>query len=252
MLVQYRDADGDHDLYALEADVERPLASLTKTMTAVTALQYADIVDQVTVTIDAIAQEGDHGLADGLRFPVEEAVSFMMQSSSNDMAYAVQESVSEELIEARGAVVNVFVKEMNNQASLLGMENTFFIDAIGFDESERLSGSYGTPYDMAKLLWHVTDLYPDIAAASVRPKASYFIGDEQLNIENTNPILEDYEEITFSKTGFTDLAGGNLTLVADTPEGRVVIVLMGSTFNGRFADARIILDGIQEWSEYSF
>ncbi len=257
MYVEYRDSEGERVLFEREGQTERPLASLTKTMTAITAMENADLVETVFVSQDAIDQEGDQQLAVGMRVPLKQAISFLMQSSSNDMAYAVQESVSSALVGKNSAdettVVNTFVRAMNDRARTIGLEHSFFVDAVGFDESERLSGSYGSPADVAKLLWWVMDLYPEIARESVKPSATYNFGDKEIVIKNTNPLLQKDKNIIFSKTGFTDLAGGNLALVADLGEGKqVAIVVMGSTYDGRFVDAQIILDALEQWLQFNF
>lgn len=255
--VEYRDANGRQVLFEREGQAERPLASLTKTMTAITAMQNADLVDTVFVSQDAIGQEGDQQLATGMRVPLMQAINFLMQSSSNDMAYAVQESVSSALLGKNNAdemsVVNTFVRAMNDQARSIGLEHSFFVDAVGFDESERLSGSYGSPSDVARLLWEVIDLYPEVANGSIQSTDSYSFGGKEIIINNTNPLLKKENTLLFSKTGFTDLAGGNLALVSDLGGGKkAAIVTMGSTYEGRFKDAEIILKALEQWLEFNF
>lgn len=250
--VELRDKSGFYELFSKNSQVARPLASLTKIMTALIALDNSELTDAVVISGDAISQEGDQGLRVGEEWLLDDAIKFMMQSSSNDMAYAVQESISDTLNRRNGnmsLVLNSFVQEMNKKSISLGLKNSFFVDSVGFDLSNSLSGSFGTSEDVAKLLWHSYDTYPGLAKGSIIEEDTLFSGGNPISIKNTNPILREYPEIVLSKTGFTDLAGGNLALVLEAPPGEVVVVIMGSTFSGRFNDARLIIDAVRVWSE---
>ncbi len=240
--------DEDQVVYDKNAGTPLPLASLTKIMTAHTALLGLDGSETITMTLDALRQGGDQGFIDGQQFSLQEAVAFMMVTSSNDMAYAVQESVARiDNGEAggfgRGAAVNSFVRKMNEQAVGIGLSSTFFVDAVGFDDSESLSGSYGSASDVSRLMVSVSEDKPDlVAAASVQEVVTQ--GDRSFG--NTNPLVRT-ENLLFSKTGYTDLAGGNLAVIAGTDVGSVAIVVMGSTFDERFSDVESLIRIFEDW-----
>lgn len=235
-------------VYEKNAQTPLPLASLTKIMTAYTALSDYDTSATVTMTLDALRQGGDQGFVDAQQLSLGEAVAFAMVTSSNDVAYAIQESVARLDNDiaggaGRGASVNSFVKKMNEQAADIGMNDTFFVDAVGFDDSESLSGSYGSAADVSLLVAHVYENNKStIVTPSVQSRA--YRGEESFG--NTNPLVLT-ENLLFSKTGFTDLAGGNLAVIVDTEVGPVVMVVMGSSFLGRFDDVEVLIRIFEDW-----
>ena len=234
-------------LFELRADVPLPLASLTKIMTAYAALEEVGEDAVITVTPDAVAQPGDHGQTDGMTYTLREALTYALALSSNDAAYAIQESVSQymtgELPAGRGVAINSFVRRMNDYADELGLAQTYFVDAVGFDESEQLSGSYGTAREVSRLMVAAHARYPrGISSASITPRIQ--VGER--TFQNTNPLVET-EDIMFSKTGFTDLAGGNLAVLVDTTAGPVSIVVLRSSFEGRIADVELLIRIFEDW-----
>lgn len=240
-------------LYDKNAYTPMPLASLTKIMTAYTALEKADPeTTQITFTLDALRQPGDQGFRDGQTMPLGLAINFALAVSSNDAAYAIQENLSGSEVLADGTLlsgnrdvaINSFVRDMNKHAEDFELEDTFFVDAVGFDSSERLSGSYGSARDVAKLIIEAAQAYPHyIGRQSVVEKMG--AGDRM--IPNTNQLITQ-EDFLFSKTGFTDLAGGNLAVIANTEAGPVAIVVMGSTYEGRFRDVEVLIRMFEDWS----
>ena len=234
-------------LLELSADVPLPLASLTKIMTAYTALSEVGAGATVTITPDAVSQPGDHGQVDGMTHTLESALVYALALSSNDVAYAIQESVSRqmtgELPVGRAVAINSFVRRMNDYAEELGLVQTYFVDAVGFDTSEQLSGSYGTAREVSRLMIEAHRRYPNsISAASV----TSVVHGEERSFRNSNPLV-DTEDLLFSKTGFTDLAGGNLAVLVNTVAGPVSIVVMRSSFEGRITEIELLIRIFEDW-----
>ena len=86
--------------------------------------------------------------------------------------------------------------------------------------------------------------YPEIFKASVLPEIN--VKSESgfdHNIKNTNNIIDKIPNLLFSKTGFTPLAGGNLTIIYKNKyEHNIAITVLGSTSEGRFSDIEKIID----------
>ncbi len=224
-----------------------PLASLTKIMTAATALALVPETTYVTVSAQALQEEGDNGLRAGEHWLLRDLLKFMLIESSNDAAVAVAASVGETLGEGVGledrASRALFVAEMNGLSHRLGFRSTSFASETGLDLDERTAGAYSTAKEVALLLAHALTQFPDILRETrsneltLRNQA----GESRL-AENTNRDTNRFPLLLASKTGYTDLAGGNLAVAFDAGFGRpIVVVVLGSTADGRFTDAEKLL-----------
>jgi D-alanyl-D-alanine carboxypeptidase len=211
----------------------RPVASLTKLLTAVTVLQYADPDDRVTVSAQA-ARGGRSGadmeLIAGEAFRLQDLLAGLLIPSANDAAIALSEHVA--------GSERAFADNMNRVAQSLGMLRTHVVNATGFDNEEHFSSAY----DMALLLSHawrdpLLGVYLRARTMDVTPVN----GGRTRQLRTTNRLLGKRADILAGKTGFTDAAGQSLAVVAENDEGRpVVAVVLGS--RDRFADMNTILD----------
>ncbi|KKW15978.1 MAG: D-alanyl-D-alanine carboxypeptidase [Parcubacteria group bacterium GW2011_GWA2_50_10b] len=235
-------------LLALNENTRMPLASLTKLMTALVATELSPAYCTVTVGKDALSAEGDSGLRPGERWSLKDLLDFSLVSSSNDGIRAValalgalgrSDANSREIIQD-------FVVKMNQKATELDLKNTYFWNETGLDETELKGGAYGTARDMATLLEHIIAYHPEMLEATKESSINTSSLDG-LNHEakNTNVIADKIPGFIGSKTGFTDTAGGNLIFAFDPELGRpIVISVMGSTEEGRFADAETLINAV--------
>lgn len=236
------DPHDDVVLAGAEADVGRHMASTTKIMTALLALEAGTIGDTVTVSPTAAAADdvsgaATLGLAAGQRIPMRHLLPALLLRSGNDAAAAVAEHVA-------GTEAD-FVARMNTRAAELGLTRTHFVDASGLTDDERHRAS---PRDLAVLAVRALE-NPDFAewSASVSLELPAFG-----TLHNRNELLGSYPGATGVKTGFTNLAG--LCLVASaTRDGRdVVVVVLGSAVDDaraqHFRDSAALLDhGFASW-----
>jgi D-alanyl-D-alanine carboxypeptidase len=125
----------------------------------------------------------------------------------------------------------------------MGLSQTYALNGTGLDESTTVSGGYGSAYDVATLAGALLEKAPDIAHATIAP--SFAIRSKEgvvHSLPNTNPDVGLIPNLLLSKTGFTDLAGGNLVVVFDAAIGHpVAIVVLGSSREGRFQDVGKLL-----------
>jgi serine-type D-Ala-D-Ala carboxypeptidase (penicillin-binding protein 5/6) len=227
-------------LYSKNADKRLPLASLTKVMTATVALDLASKDSIVVVTNEALRAEGDSGLRAGERWSLKKLLDFSLTSSSNDGARAValalgalhKTNPTEEDSERD------FINSMNMKASELQMKNTYFFNETGLDESTTKGGAYGTAKDMTTLFEYILKEHPDLLEATQDRTVRVTSLDNISHVaENTDQIVENIPGIKASKTGFTDIAGGNLVIAFDPELGRPIIIsVLGSTAAERFTD----------------
>jgi serine-type D-Ala-D-Ala carboxypeptidase (penicillin-binding protein 5/6) len=217
-------------LWGRDARVPRRMASTTKIMTTLLALEADTLDDTVTVSTTAAAADSQPGAASlglraGQRIAMGDLLTALMLRSGNDAAVAVAEHVA-------GSEA-AFVDQMNAAARRLGLDATQFINASGLTNSPE---HHASPRDLALLAHEAMahDAFAQIAGTTRAKVAGVGL------LESRNLLLTTYEGATGIKTGYTALAG--LCLVASaTRDGRdLYAVVLDSTDS--FADATALLD----------
>lgn len=224
-------------LYNKNADEQLPLASLAKLMTALVAYELLDPDDRINISIDAINELGDSGLMDGESFSVRNLTDLTLIASSNDGAYALAAAAGGSLFDT-GNDASTFVKAMNIRATEIGLSQTYFKNATGLDLSEFEGGAYGSARDMAFLMEYIITNHPGLLERTTTELAAIpnEVGESHL-AENTNEIVSQIDGLIASKTGYTDLAGGNLVVAFNAGLNRPIIIsVLGSTRTDRFSD----------------
>ena len=220
-------------------EVTRPLASVTKVMSAVVARSILPVDSKVTIRREFLEEEGDSGLRDGEVFKLSDLLDLSLIVSSNDGARSIA-SVAGAFMRGTTDYAfgrSEFIREMNMQAKKLGLNSLSFTNETGLDNADGTTGGYGNAIDVAKLFAYALKQYPNLLEVTHKNtdmvKSVQYIHD----VENTNTILGEIPNIIASKTGFTNMAGGNLAVVFDAGFGRpIAIVVLGSTTEGRFTD----------------
>lgn len=222
-------------LYNKNASAQLPLASLTKLMTSLVALETLGDDAQVPMTMDAILQDGPSDFIDGELLGAQQLSTFSLVSSSNDGAYALAAAAAHAL-GGQGTSTAPFIEAMNKRADELGLTQTKFTNPTGLDQGTNETGGYGSARDMAFLVEYLVKKRPEIVLGSTARFASIY-GSTPHTATNTNEIVDEIPGILATKTGFTDLAGGNLVVAFDAGLDRpIAIAVLGSTRNGRFTD----------------
>jgi D-alanyl-D-alanine carboxypeptidase (penicillin-binding protein 5/6) len=239
------DARTKEVLYAKNEDLRLPLASVTKVMTALVAKESGSAEGTVVIGESALAATGDSGLYGGERWRLKDILDFSLTSSSNDGMKAVAASIG--ALSGENATPEdseeAFVQEMNKKAEALDMKNTYFFNPTGLDESEVQGGAYGTVKDITLLFDYVLRYHPSLMEATKEEEVAVASLDNHMHIaENTDLKVTDIPGIKASKTGYTDIAGGNLVVAFDPELGRPIIVaVLGSTASGRFEDVETLI-----------
>ena len=227
-------------LYAKNSNERLPLASLTKVMTAVVALDTTPSYSTITINRSAIMTGGDSGLRVGEKWTLRDLLDFSLTSSSNDgvaaIAFALGALPKANITES--SAMEDFVAQMNRKANELQMKNTYFFNVTGLDETNVRGGAYGTAEDMARLFSYALIKYPYIFEATSQKQFKISSLDNIIHTAtNTDAIVNDIPGLRGSKTGFTTLAGGNLVIAFDPEIGRPIIIsVLGSTEKDRFVD----------------
>jgi D-alanyl-D-alanine carboxypeptidase len=216
---------------------ELPLASITKVMTAITALKYHNKVTPITIQTNTIDAGLDFGLKKNQEWQLAELLKYTLVFSSNDAALIIASS-----LEGEGD----FVKKMTEDATILGFPSVY-TNPAGLDEKGGIGG-IGSAYSVAKMILYAQKLYPELFDATTKPRATLKTESGTVGgIPNTNQRITNIAEALASKTGYTDSAGGNLAIVVDISPGYpVAIVVLGSTREERFRDVEILYKTLKE------
>ena len=200
-------------LYEKQSDVPLPMASITKVMTAVVALEKnTDLSRTVKVDPKAVGVEGSSVyLQNGEEVSIEMLLYSVMLESANDAAtaLAIATSGSEE----------EFVREMNLTAKRISMNSTNFCNPHGLSENEHFT----TANDYAKLMAYA--IKNDVFRKIISTKKAVFTKDDGTLtrvLTNHNRLLNTMPEMIGGKTGFTKASGRTLVTAAEK-DGEVLI-----------------------------
>lgn len=206
------DAASGKVLKEVNAYQKRGMASTTKIMTALVALENSNPDDVVTVSATASGVEGSSlYLVVGEKLTMEQLLYGLMLHSGNDAATAIAEHVA--------GSVDDFAVLMNKKAVELGLKNTHFTNPHGLDNEQH----YTTAYDLAMLTKHA--LQNETFAKIVATKQTKIGENEQTRyLTNHNKLLRMYEGANGVKTGFTKKDGRCLVSSA-TRDGITLIAV---------------------------
>jgi serine-type D-Ala-D-Ala carboxypeptidase (penicillin-binding protein 5/6) len=231
-------------VYSKNEDVALPLASITKIMTALVAeKENPELNKDIIVNIKDLETEGEYGLFAGERFKIKDIIDFSLISSANDASSAIA-STFNSFNNSNGKIE--FLNTMNQTARKIGMEKAFFKNETGLDLDLDEAGAYASAKDVSKMLEYVYKNHPELLESTTKEKVTITSAQGfSHNISNTNEIINKIPGILGSKTGYTDLAGGNLAIVTDLGlNDPYIIVVLGSTQKGRFDDILKIIKEI--------
>jgi len=239
-------------LYSKNENQKLALASLTKLMTVLAAQEILD--DQKTITINArdLRTEGDTALLLNEQFNLKDLIDFTLVGSSNDGAAALAFSAGSILKKQAPKNIDdtdLFISYMNILAQKIGLENTTFSNETGLDTNEEVASAYGSAKDVAKLFEYVLKNEPSLLEATSKDHVGIISKNGfSHQIQNTNEIVNSLPNILGSKTGFTDIAGGNLSVIIDPGlNNPISITVLGSTKDGRFQDVTKLADTTLEY-----
>lgn len=223
-------------LYAKNADAQLPLASLTKLLTVYAALAELPPMTPVTIPAEATRLEGPHVFSAGQIFTLADLARLTLVASLNDGAVAIARATA-----LRGNRSEY--EALAGAAAALELSQTYAVNGSGLDETAAISGGYGSARDLARLAGALVEKSPSITAATTRPfTEAVSAGGTSFKVKNTDPMVGTIPRLLLSKTGYTDLAGGNLVLVFDAGINHpIAIVVLGSSVKARFTDGTMLV-----------
>ncbi|MBS7307953.1 MAG: D-alanyl-D-alanine carboxypeptidase [Eubacteriales bacterium] len=222
------EASSNRVLFGTNAHKKLPMASTTKIMTALVALENGSLDDEVKVSSNAYGVEGSSMyLHLGETIPLRDLLYGLMLASGNDAAVAIAEHI--------GGSVEGFVCMMNDKAARLGLVNTHFVTPNGLHDDEH----YTTAYDLAIIAAEAlrNDTFAEIVSSQYYTSES---GSITRYFKNKNKLLWNYEGANGVKTGYTMYAGKCLVFSAERDGMQVVGVTLNSS--NIFSDAKLLMD----------
>jgi|SRR3989344_613833 len=221
----------DKKIYGKNDDISMPIASLAKILTVAVALNNYQKDEIISIPPEAIKQDGDFGLLAQEKWKVKDLARLTLISSANDGVYAL-------------ATGEDFLQRVNEKARKIGLENSIFLNTTGLDLDLSQAGAFASAEDVNEMAFYAYRAYPEIFQAT-RVEEIELESESGFthNFKNTNTIVSKIPNLLFSKTGFTEVAGGNLIVIFRNKRGEeIAITLLGSTFDGRFSDMETIVN----------
>ncbi len=217
------DADSGRVLFEKNGYERRAMASTTKIMTCILALERGDLKSMVTISKQAASQPKVHlGMTEGQQFFLEDLLYSLMLESHNDSAYAIAEHI--------GGTVEEFAGMMNQKAQEIGCRNTYFISPNGLDAEDEKGKHSTTAEELALIMRYClkqsreTEAFLTITRTASRSFTDVE-GKRSYSCQNHNAFLNMMEGALTGKTGFTTDAG-YCYIGALSQEGKTFIVAL--------------------------
>ena len=206
------------------------MASLTKMMTCLLALENGNMTDTVKITEDVfVARDSRVRLGDG--YVMSHLIDEMMLVSDNDAAYALAKHI--------GGDTLTFCEMMNEKAAYLGMTNTHFANPNGMPNFE----NYSSACDLVRLSRYCMRDSCFAQIVGTKEKDIPLTDGRHMPCRNTNVLLTTYDGCIGIKTGFTRQAGNCLASAATRNGVTLYLVLLNSrSMSSRFTESAILLD----------
>lgn len=207
------DLNSGRVLYENDANHQRLIASITKIMTAILAIENGDLDKKVIVGEEVLSMYGTNIYVEvGEKMTMRDLIYGLLLRSGNDAAVVIAKEI--------GGTEAKFVQMMNSKAREIGMKNTVFKNPHGLDE---VTENYSTAYDMALLSKYAfsNKIYRKIVTTK---KYEVSTGKKTYLWYNRNRLLDNYKYCTGGKNGYTPSAGK--TLVSTASKGNLNLTIV--------------------------
>ena len=224
------DARSGQILYEKSADQPRPAASTQKLLTALVVAETGYLDRQVTVQpIDTLAEPVKLNIRPGETYQRIDLLRALLVKSPNDVARC--------LARDNAGSVDAFAEKMNAKAQQLGAIHSHFLNPNGLP----IPGQYSTARDLATIA-RAAYANPMIRSIVCLPQLVFrYASGRTRELENTNKVLKRLPYCNGMKTGYTEAAGHCLIASGSRPGRDIIVVVLGDTKSGVWADAASLL-----------
>ena len=201
-------------LYQSNANVRLPMASTTKIVTALVAIESLDMDEVITVPKDAVGIEGSSlYLKENDEITAKDLIYSVLLQSANDAATVLALRIS--------GSISAFAEKMNERVHSIGLSDTNFENPHGLDSKEH----YTTAHDLSLIAAEAlsNDVFRKISSTY---KYTFKIGDESRVVVNHNKLLKSYDGCNGVKTGYTKKSGRCLVSSAEKDGVTLVAVTL--------------------------
>jgi len=252
------DAKTGDVLYAKKADTKRKLASCTKILTALLAIENLDPDDIVTITDEAAGTEGSSvGLVVDEEIRAEDLLYAALLESGNDAAASLAVGVD--------GSVEKFAERMNARVAEMGLTQSHFVNPHGLDDPEH----YTTARDLAMIAReamknenfrkYVTTYHYTMPRTNLQPKRLLYNSNRLLYDESRkvtvygDDVTVKYDDITGIKTGYTSKAGNCLVSGINRDGMELISVVLKGAGMSHYADTLSLLEyGLHNFEETTY
>ena len=231
------EADTGAVIFEKNADERRPVASITKLMTLLLALEKLNegsitLEDKITVSPVAAGQPGSQAFLDAYAdYPLKDILKATIIASANDGAVALAEYIA--------GTEDGFVTLMNQKAEDLGLENTHYVNCTGLPAD----GQYTCAWDVAAISREVVKHPTYFTYSSTWLDSLTHPSGRTTDLTNTNRLVRFYKDCDGLKTGSTSEAKYCLSATAERNGMRLIAVVLGvPNSQTRFDEARAMMD----------
>ncbi len=228
-------------LMAKAADEKLHPASVTKIMTMLLILEAIEdgkisLSDMVTVSEHASSMGGSQVYLEPFeQQTVDTMLKCIAVASANDACVAMAEHIS--------GSEGDFVKQMNERAAELGMNNTHFVNCCGLDDDNHLTTARDVALMSRELLLNHPQIHEYCTIWMENIVHTTARGSFEFGLSNTNKLIRQYEYATGLKTGYTSVAGFCVSASAKKDNIELIAVIMGGADSkSRFQDAITLLN----------
>lgn len=246
------DADSGRVLFSKNGDQERAMASTTKILTCILALEYGRLDEEVLVSENAASQPKVHlGARAGDTFFLRDLLYSLMLESHNDSAVIIAESI--------GKSVEGFADMMNAKAKELGCDNTYFITPNGLDAQDAKGSHHTTAEDLARIMKYCIQDSPKrhVFLEITRTPSYQFsncTGNRTYSCTNHNAFLQMMDGALSGKTGFTGDAGYCYVGALQRDDRTFIVALLACGWPNnksyKWADTRALMEYALENYQY--
>ncbi|HUQ85839.1 MAG TPA: D-alanyl-D-alanine carboxypeptidase family protein [Candidatus Limnocylindrales bacterium] len=225
------DLSNNQTIYEKSASTKLPMASLTKIMTAIIALENKRVDDSYVVTAKDLVGEDSMGLTEGEVISFDELLHGLMLPSGNDAA--------EVFANNHPTGRDGFILDMNQKAKSLGLKDTNFVNPSGLQGD---GDQHTTTYDLLVITRYALENFPEFA--KVVATAEYSIPQNSFHkafdLYNETNLLTTYEGVRGVKTGYTPEAGLCLVTYLDYGGHKIIGIILNS--ENRRTEMKTLLD----------
>jgi len=225
------DLDSSEILYQKNPDQQFSIASLTKIMTAIVALENYNQTDVITTPKEAtnLLPGSVIYLQEGEEMTVLNLLYGLLLYSGNDAAYTLASKIGQDK----------FVSLMNQKAKALGFSKTYFVEPSGLEQ-----GNVSTPREIAFLMGYA--LRNPVFAKIVKTDQTEIVstgGQIRHPLKNTNQLLREYTGTYGGKTGYTEQAGHSLVVAVERGGHEIISVVLKAS-QDQFKETKSLLDWV--------